>query len=163
ISRPRIFAAKVAAAIGVVSFGMVWGHATGWFVSVWNHQTFSGDQFRPGLALEATALQSAAGAVAVSYGVLLSFFRRFGLVIFALVLFRGAREGPRAEVTYVSHEAANVATKHYRITYPTGLRERALVLVGAADETYEKVAAALGARESAPIVADLTEVSAEHA
>lgn len=84
VSRPTIFLSKVLAAVFLLWFSVIWGLGTSVVLSSPNHDSLGGDQFRLGLGLEVAALHSAYAAIVVCYGVLLSFLRRFGLLLFAV-------------------------------------------------------------------------------
>jgi hypothetical protein len=84
VGRARIFAAKVLAGLLVLSAGFVCGDVTVWALQLPNQQSFSGHQFRLDVALTGTALFVSSGAVVLCHGIALSFFRRFGLVLYGL-------------------------------------------------------------------------------
>lgn len=261
VSRGCIFRTKLAAAWLVLCAGVLLEQVVAWALQLPNPQPFSGGQFRLATAAGVTLLYSAYCGIILCHGVLLSFFRKFGLIVLALAAwaqiaaenflpsvsflnvmkllaleYEGKRlvlpwgnlaihgaaalaalglawllwnepaerfsrayllapshpvgkvvlgcgtaalvalgfafflyaswrsaQRERGDVRYVSFLTARAETRHYQFVYPANLRERALGLVARADRAYEDVRASLGAREDAPIVADLTERSAEHA
>ena len=84
VSRRQIFGAKVGAALAVLVAAIAWSQGSSWFLARWNHQSLSGDQFRPGLALALAGLQLALATGALAQGICLSFLRGFGLVVLGI-------------------------------------------------------------------------------
>jgi hypothetical protein len=262
VSRTRIFLAKVTAALLVLVSGVAFGKLTGWLLQLPNESSFTGHQFRLQVAIGSGFLYAAFSAFVLAHGVALSFLRRFGLVLYAVLawivialerdprlvflnpirlcsfeyqglslvipwrelgfqagfalfalgvawfLWTGPAErfgqafndfakeahgkvvlgcgtalvvflafalliyaswpgsgGPPEErnVRYATfQDAVPAETVHYKFTYPANLRERAMVLVRGGDASYAAVRDAFGARDGAPIVADLTDTSGEH-
>jgi ABC-type transport system involved in multi-copper enzyme maturation permease subunit len=84
VSRTRIFLAKLAAAFLVLTLGVVWGAFTSFLVQLPNDETFTGHQFRLQVALGACAIHMAYCGFILAHAVFVSFFRRFGLVLYGL-------------------------------------------------------------------------------
>ncbi len=84
ISRGGIFAAKALAAWTVLVAGVVLDQLAGATFQALNPQSFGGEQWRLGLAAQITLLDGFYCAVILSHGLLISFLRRFGLIVYAL-------------------------------------------------------------------------------
>ncbi|MGD9162921.1 MAG: ABC transporter permease subunit [Desulfobacteraceae bacterium] len=84
ISRSAVFLSKFVVALSILYGAMMLGCLADWMLQLFNKQPFSGNQFNLRTAVTGYFLMSAFIFVMLSYGVLLSFFRRFGLLIFGL-------------------------------------------------------------------------------
>ncbi len=85
--RPRsIFAAKVLAGITVLSAVAVLGQVTNWMLQAPNVETLEGGQFRLGLSLRISLVESVFMAVAYAHSLLASALRRFGLLPLILAI-----------------------------------------------------------------------------
>ena len=88
------------------------------------------------------------------------------LVVIVVASLRGASDGQAAAGMAmqegVDFRTADATTAHYAMTYPQGLRERALGLVASADATYEVVQRTMGATRAPRITVDLAETSSHH-
>jgi hypothetical protein len=84
VTRRAVFAAKVLAGFGVLAAGVACSSAAAWLLCLPNHQSFTGEQFRTGVALGTAFLYAAYSGIVMCHGVLLSFFRRFGLLAYAI-------------------------------------------------------------------------------
>jgi hypothetical protein len=84
VVRWKIFAAKVLSALFILIGGIALGMAVDASLPLFNTQTFSGNQFRLDTAMRLFFLFSVFSVVVVSHGVLISFFRRFGLVLYGI-------------------------------------------------------------------------------
>ncbi len=87
ITRPRIFLAKALAAASVVAAGIVLDHLAGAVFSALNPQSFSGEQWRFGLAAKVAALDIVFSVVILAHGLLISFLRRFGVLLYVIAAF----------------------------------------------------------------------------
>lgn len=86
ITRGRIFVAKALAAWTVLVIGIVLDQLAGATLQALNPQSLSGEQWRFGLAMQITLLDMFYSAVILAHGLLISFLRRFGLVVYALAI-----------------------------------------------------------------------------
>ncbi len=87
ITRRGIFVAK-----GLAGVTMLWatawmGQLTNALIVVWNPASFEGEQLDLRLAATAALLHALVATVAYGHGLLASFFRRFGLLPYALVAY----------------------------------------------------------------------------
>ncbi len=85
IKRGRIFAAKASAAWTVLVAGIVIDQLAGAIFQALNPQSFGGEQWRLGLAIRIVLLDSVYSAMILMHGLLISFLRRFGLLVYGLV------------------------------------------------------------------------------
>ena len=85
ITRGQIFAAKALAGWTVLLVGVVLDQLAGATFQLLNPQSLSGEQWRFGLAVQLLLLNGFYSAVILAHGLLISFLRRFGLVVYALV------------------------------------------------------------------------------
>ncbi len=85
ITRGRIFAAKASAAWTVLIAGIVLDQFAGALFQALNPQSFGGEQWHFGLAIRIVLLDGVYSAVILTHGLLISFLRRFGLVVYGLV------------------------------------------------------------------------------
>jgi hypothetical protein len=84
VTRLAIFGAKALAGFTVVAVGALVLQLTDFLLQAWNPQSFVGEQWRFGVSASVALLQSAAGAIVLCHGLLISFFRRFGLIPYAM-------------------------------------------------------------------------------
>ncbi|MGD9162483.1 MAG: hypothetical protein PVG39_29015 [Desulfobacteraceae bacterium] len=84
------------------------------------------------------------------------------MIIFTKLMNSGGGNDYR-RVRYVSYQTSTFSTDHYRFIYPQSLRDTAHKLINKSDDVYIKTRDFLSARDSEPIVTDLTEISQEHA
>lgn len=82
LQRRYIFFAKVFAAWTVLMFGIILEMLAGAVFQMLNPQSFSGEQWRWGLALQITLLDAFFCAVILTHGLLISFLRRLGLLVY---------------------------------------------------------------------------------
>ncbi len=87
IRRRGIFAAKALAAWTVLVLGVVLDQLAGAVFQGLNPQSFGGEQWRFGLAIRIVLLDGFFYAAVLMHGVLISFLRRFGLLVYALAVF----------------------------------------------------------------------------
>jgi ABC-type transport system involved in multi-copper enzyme maturation permease subunit len=85
VSRKVVFLSKFSVALIILCGALLLGCITEWFLQLFNNQPYSGDQFDIKTAVTAYLLLSVFICVMLSYGVLLSFFRRFGLLLLGMV------------------------------------------------------------------------------
>ncbi len=85
ITRGKIFVAKTSAAWTVLVAGIALDQFAGATFQALNPQSFGGEQWRLGMAGEIALLDSLFGAIILAHGLLISFLRRFGLVVYGLV------------------------------------------------------------------------------
>jgi putative exporter of polyketide antibiotics len=84
VSRLSVFTAKFIAAFLILEAFIVLGAFSDWALQLPNHQSFTGHQFRFGVAASATFIASVYSFITLSHWILLSFFRRFGLIIYGI-------------------------------------------------------------------------------
>lgn len=84
VSRWRIFLAKAAAGATVLVVGCVVLQVTDGLLQSPNRQSYLGEQWRLGLAAQMALLQSAFALCVLCHGLLLSFWRRLGLIPYAI-------------------------------------------------------------------------------
>ena len=84
ISRTKVFLSKFIVALLILYGSLLLGSAADWMLQLFNRQPYSGDQFNLKTAVTGYFLMSAFIFTMLSYGVLLSFFRRFGILIFGM-------------------------------------------------------------------------------
>ncbi len=87
IRRRGIFAAKALAAWTVLVAGVVFDQLAGATFQALNPQSFGGEQWRLGLAVRIVLLDSFFCAAILMHGILISFLRRFGLLVYAFAAF----------------------------------------------------------------------------
>ena len=87
IRRSGIFFAKVLAAWTVLVSGLVLDQCAGAVLQALNPQSWSGEQWRLGLAVRITLANSFFYTVILAHGLLISFLRRFGLLLYAMAGF----------------------------------------------------------------------------
>lgn len=85
ISRRQIFLAKWLGAWTLMAIGLVAEQGVGWLLQAANRQSMTGEQFRFDLAWQSFALSLMVAAIGVSHGLLLSYARRFGWLIYGLL------------------------------------------------------------------------------
>ncbi len=85
VTRSQIFLAKALAVWSVMVVGVGLDHLAGAVAQALNPQSLVGDQWRFGLAAQVALLDVFFCAVMVAHGLLISFLRRFGLIVAALV------------------------------------------------------------------------------
>lgn len=85
VTRRAIFAAKALAGLTVLVVGAVVLQITDGLLQAWNPQSFVGEQWRLDVSVSVAFLQVAVGACVLCHGLLISFFRRFGLIPYAMV------------------------------------------------------------------------------
>jgi len=81
-TRGRVFLAKVTAGALVLAGGVLAQHLVAWLLQLPNGQSFTGEQFRLATAAKHAFLEGAFCAVILAHGVLASFLRRFGLILY---------------------------------------------------------------------------------
>ena len=84
ISRNAVFFSKFIVALSILYGAMLLGCLADYLLQLFNKQPFSGTQFNLRTAVTGYFLMSAFIFIMMSYGVLLSFFRRFGILILGL-------------------------------------------------------------------------------
>ena len=84
IRRPGIFFAKALAAWTVLVTGLLLDQVAGATLQAANPQSFTGEQWRLGLAAQVTFINGFYFAVVLCHGLLISFLRRFGLLVYAM-------------------------------------------------------------------------------
>ncbi len=84
LSRPRIFLAKASAIWTVLAVGVLLDQLAGAVAQALNPQSFTGEQWRFELAAQVASLNGFFFVVIVAHGLLISFLRRFGLVLYAV-------------------------------------------------------------------------------
>jgi ABC-type Na+ efflux pump permease subunit len=80
--RSTIFAAKLVAALIVLVSGVLVGRVIEWLYQLPNPQSFTGTQFSLRIAAGTMLLTSAYCFFVLSHGILLSFFRMFGVMFY---------------------------------------------------------------------------------
>ena len=85
VSRGHIFLSKISAALLILIIGLYYGMMIDWLTQLLNNQSFTGEQFNISIAIRTEFLHSAYIFIVFSHGVLLSFFRRFGLIIYGTI------------------------------------------------------------------------------
>ena len=91
LSRRQIFSAKVLAAYIVVLLFVIGNYLTTLVLTPFNHQSFVSEQLVWQEVAKSFFLEFLFLSIIVSHGLLLSFLRRFGLVLYALVAFAVSR------------------------------------------------------------------------
>jgi hypothetical protein len=84
VGRISIFAAKLAAAFFILEGGIFLGLFLDWALQLPNHQSLTGDQFRFSIGANAAFLMSVFTFTALAHGILISFFRRFGIILYGI-------------------------------------------------------------------------------
>lgn len=87
ITRRGIYVAKALAGITMLWVTCVIGQVTNALIVVWNPQSFGGEQLDLRLAATAAFLHGIVATVLYGHGLFASFFRRFGLLPYALVAY----------------------------------------------------------------------------
>jgi ABC-type transport system involved in multi-copper enzyme maturation permease subunit len=85
VSRSAVFLSKFIVAFLILLGSHLLGCITEWILQLFNNQPYSGGQFNIKTAATAYFLISAFNFIMLSYGVLLSFFRRFGLLLLGMI------------------------------------------------------------------------------
>ncbi len=84
INRRGIFTAKALAAWTILIIGICLDQSAGAIYQALNPQSYGGEQWRLGLALRIIFLDSLFSAMILAHGLLISFLRRFGLLLYGL-------------------------------------------------------------------------------
>ncbi len=84
VGRISIFIAKLAAAFFVLEGALFLGLVLDWVLQLPNNQSFTGYQFRFSTSANAAFLMSVFTFTALAHGILISFFRRFGIIIYGI-------------------------------------------------------------------------------
>lgn len=87
ITRRGIYVAKAAAGVTMLSATCVIGQITNALIVAWNPQSFGGEQLDLRLAGTAAFLHAIVAIVLYGHGLFASFFRRFGLLPYALLAY----------------------------------------------------------------------------
>lgn len=106
VTRRRIFAMKVLAGLVVLLGAIALGLIVDLLLLSFNPQTFSGRPFRIGMVLRLFFLLGTYGLVVLSHGMVLSFFRRFGLILYGIYwwILWGLQRGPYP-LSWLDHSA----------------------------------------------------------
>lgn len=137
LSRRQIFFTKVLAALVALFVAEIAGQLSAWVVQLPNHQSFSGHQFRIGLAISRSLLSFSLSVIALCYGVLGSFFRRFALLLYALAgvlvtvcerVFPGANRFDPTRIVNFEYEGSRLVVPWQALTLHLGAAAVALVL-----------------------------------
>ncbi|MBN1903661.1 MAG: ABC transporter permease subunit [Deltaproteobacteria bacterium] len=85
VSRNAVFLSKFIAALLILCGSLMLGCLTEWLLQLFNSQPYTGDQFNLRTAITAYFLMAAFNFIMLSHGLLLSFFRRFGLLLLGMI------------------------------------------------------------------------------
>ncbi|NLD38453.1 MAG: ABC transporter permease subunit [Desulfatiglans sp.] len=85
VSRSAVFISKYIAALSILCGSLMLGCITEWILQLFNSQPYTGDQFNLRTGVTAYFLMAIFNFIMLSHGLLLSFFRRFGLLLLGMI------------------------------------------------------------------------------
>ncbi|MFC1849270.1 ABC transporter permease [candidate division CSSED10-310 bacterium] len=104
VSRWKVFIVKVLTVQIVLAGGLLLEQFNYWILQLFSTETYVVDQYRLSIALSYWFLQSCFCFIVLAHSILLSFFRRFGLVLFTMIILLGqiiSEQWPELEVINV--------------------------------------------------------------